>query len=273
MTLSNSISGRPSSTSATSNDVIRQGAVVVAFILTIAVNALANILPIGGMTTGELSDLYDVLIVPAGYVFSIWSLIYLGLGSYVIFQSFPSQRTNPRLRAIGWPFVISCILNSSWIVAWHYQYVGLSVLVMLGILLSLATIYVRLSHAHHIASRAERITTHWTFSVYLGWITVATIANISTFLVSIGYGGQPLTPALWSAILLGIATCIGLYFVLKQRDIAYALVLVWAFIGIFVKFGDTPLVGYTAATTAVILVVVIGLSLFRSPLSSAGSQA
>ncbi len=254
----------PSTTTTSSGDIVRQVAVVFAYVSTIVVNALANIVPIGGMTTGELSDQYNVFFVPAGYVFSIWGLIYLGLGAYAVYQAIPAQRDNPRLRSIGWLFVLSCVFNSTWIFAWQYQVVGLSLLLIVGLLVTLIALYARLYPSYRTASWAEKITTHWSFRVYLGWLTVATLANATTFLDSIGYGGAPLTPALWAAALLVIATAIGLFFALRLRDVAYTAVLVWAFIGIYVKFPATPLVGYTALAMVALLAVGIVVVAVRS---------
>lgn len=259
----------PTSDSTTSSsDVVRQVAVVFAYVSTIVVNALANIVPIGGMGTGEVSDLYEVFFVPAGYVFSIWGLIYLGLGAYAVYQAIPAQRDNPRLRSIGWLFVLSCVFNSTWIFAWHYQTVGLSLLLIVGVLVTLIAVYARLYPSYRAASWAEKITTHWTFRIYLGWLTVATLANGTTYLDSIGYSGAPLTPALWAAALLVVATAIGLFFTLRLRDVAYTAVLVWAFIGIYAKFPDTAMVGYTALAMVALLAVGIVVAAVRSVSSS-----
>ena len=256
--------GATTTTTTGSGDIVRQVAVVVAYVSTIVINALANLVPIGGMTTGALSDQFEVFFVPAGYVFSIWSLIYLGLGAYAIYQAIPAQRDNPRLRSIGWLFVLSSVFNSGWIFLWHYQLVGLSILVMLGILAALIAIYARLYPSYGAASWVEKITTHWSFRIYLGWITVATIANATTFLDSIGYGGAPLSPMLWAAALLVVATAIGLTFALRLRDLAYTAVLVWAFIGIYVKFPATPLVGYTALAMVALLALAMVVTAVRS---------
>ncbi len=242
-------------------DMLRQFAVIFVTILTITVNALANILPINGLETGVISDNFPVLFTPAGYVFSIWGLIYTGLIAYTIYQALPSQRANPRLRAIGWLYVVSGLANSLWIFLWHYLQFGWSVLVIAVVLVSLALIYARLYPSRWSVSRGELWTTHIPFSVYLGWLTVATVANMAVWLYDLGWSGAPLTPALWTVTMLAVATVLGLFFGLRLRDGAYVLVLVWAFAGIWVKQSATPLVAYTAlglsAALAVVAVVAI----------------
>ena len=248
-------------------DMLRQFAVIFVTILTIAVNALANILPINGLETGAISDSFPVLFTPAGYVFSIWGLIYAGLIAYTVYQALPSQRANPRLRAIGWLYVASGLANSLWIFLWHYLQFGWSVLVIAVVLASLALIYARLYPARQNVSRGELWTTHIPFSVYLGWLTVATVANIAVWLYDLGWSGAPLTPALWTVTMLAVATVLGLFFGLRLRDGAYVLVLVWAFAGIWVKQSATPLVAYTAlglsAALAVVAIVAIVQNLRR----------
>ena len=110
----------------------------------VTVNALANILPINGVTTGELSDAYPSLFTPAGYVFGIWGLIYLLLVIFVVYQARDAQQHNLRLDALGYAFVVSCVFNIGWIFAWHYGQILLSTLFMLGILASLVVCYERL---------------------------------------------------------------------------------------------------------------------------------
>ena len=123
--------------SGTVNDIVRQVLVIAAVVGVIVVNALANILPLNGQTTGAISDRFDVYFVPAGYVFSIWSLIYLGLIGYAVFQALPRQRTNPRLRAIGYPFVASCLANIAWIFLWHYEHFAWTLVAMVTLLVVL----------------------------------------------------------------------------------------------------------------------------------------
>ena len=126
------------------NDRIRQILVVIALLAMIAVNIMANALPINGQNTGEISDRFEVFFVPAGYVFSIWGLIYLGLLAYAVYQVLPAQAENPDLRSIGYLFVLSCVANIAWIFLWHYNLVALSVIAMLSLLGLLIVIYLRL---------------------------------------------------------------------------------------------------------------------------------
>ncbi len=247
---------------ASSSDVIRQILVVVAVAITIFINYLATALPLNGRDTGAISDSFPVRFTPAGYVFSIWGVIYLGLIAYAIYQALPGQRTNPTLRAIFWPFLVSSIANSAWIFTWHYGLYPLSVLVILLLLGSLIAIYARLYPRFGSATTGERWTTHIPFRIYLGWATVATIANATIVLYDLGWRGAPLTAELWAAILIGIATIIGTVFALKLRDAAYTLVLVWAFVGIYVKQADAPVVAYTALGLAGLLAIFALLALF-----------
>lgn len=245
-------------------DMLRQFLVIVAFVGTVIVNAAATILPINNITTGDLSDKYEIFITPAGYVFSIWSVIYAGLLAYTVYQALPSQRTNPILRAIGGPFIFSSIVNMAWIIVWHYEYVPLSLAVMLLILGSLILIYLRLRPAYAIASSAERWTTHIPFSIYLGWITVATIVNVTVLLDYYGWSGAGIAPEVWTAIMLGVATIIGLIMTQVRRDIAYGLVFVWAFAGIAIKHSGVPVVFAAAAVTAAVMASSVVVAYRRS---------
>ena len=253
----------PATTSATGGDYLRQFAVIVATLGTIAVNIMATSLPINGLPTGEISDRYPTLFTPAGYVFAIWGVIYLGMLAYMVFQALPSQRTNPRLRSIGWPYVLSGLANSVWIFLWHYLQFGWSVLVILVLLASLALIYARLWPTRSQVGRGEWWSTHLTFSIYLGWVSVATVANVSVFLTAAGWNGGGIAPELWTVIMLSIAGVLGLFFGLRLRDAAYALVLVWSFAGIYVNQGATPLVAWTALALAGIMVVVAVVAFIR----------
>jgi hypothetical protein len=251
---------------ATGGDYLRQFAVIFVTLLTISVNGLANGLPINGIQTGQISDKYFTLFTPAGYVFAIWGVIYLGTLAYMVYQALPSQRTNPRLRAIGWWYVFGNLANTIWIFFWHYEQMLVTVGLIVILLVSLVMAYLRLAPARQVpglVSRGEWWTTHLTFSIYTAWATVATVANVATYLVSIGWDGGFLSPAVWTVILLLVATGIGLLFLARWRDVAYVAVLVWAFIGIAVNHSEVTLVSWTAAALAAVLAVLAVAALVK----------
>ncbi|ARI78731.1 TspO/MBR family protein [Halobacillus mangrovi] len=232
---------------------------LIAYLLVITVNGLANVLPLNGQTTGEISNKLNVLFTPAGYVFSIWGLIYILLGVWVIRQ-FPASRRNlPVYQTTSGLFVLSSILNTLWIFMWHYEFFGLSVIVMLLLLITLIRLYVKLKAAN--ASFFDILP----FSVYLGWISVATIANISYYLTYIGWDGFGISASIWTFLLLIVATFLALIFMNTQKDWVYPLVFVWAFIGIGVKNqdADVPLVVYSAYILAAILLVITVIFAFK----------
>jgi len=244
-------------------DIVRQVVNVVAVIGTLVVNGLANALPLNGLTTGEISDRFEVYFVPAGYVFSIWGLIYLGLIGFAIYQALPAQRENPRLQSVGYLFAFSCAANVAWLFLWHYEQFLWSVMAMVALLLSLILIYLRLGIGRIEVSTAERWLVQVPFSVYLGWVTVATVANVTSVLDYVSWGGWGIAPQVWAVIMLvvgtGIATAVGL----TRDDVAYMLVIVWAFVGIAVKHAATPTVAIAAWVTTGLVVLAIGASVFR----------
>jgi benzodiazapine receptor len=248
-------------------DIFRQLVVLLAVVATIVLNGLANALPLNGQMTGEISDRFQVYFVPAGYVFSIWGLIYLALGAYAVYQALPAQRENPRLRRVGYLFVFSCLANIAWLFLWHYERFVWTVIAMLGLLLSLIAIYLRLGIGRTQVPPAERWLVHVPFSIYLGWITVATVANVTSLLDYVNWGGWGIGPQAWAVIMLIAATAIASAVGLTRRDIAYLLVIVWAFVGIAVKHAATPLVATAAwATTGiVVLMLVVSVLIRRRP--------
>ena len=159
---------------------------ILAHIIVVVVNSLAGASGINGLQTGAISDKYATLIAPAGYVFSIWFVIYLLLLGYVVYQFSDKRRESPFQDKIGYIFIVSCIINICWLLLWHYEMIAVSVILMLGLLLSLITLYTRLGVGVEKVQRSEMLFVHLPFSVYLGWITVATIANIAAALVSLG---------------------------------------------------------------------------------------
>ncbi len=239
------------------NDLFRRAANIAAFVAVIVVNVLATTLPLNGLSTGEISDSYPSLFTPAGYVFSIWGLIYLLLAAFVVYQALPQQRSNPRLERLGYLFVLSCAFNIAWLFAWHYLQVPLTLLLMLGLLVSLIYCYNRLEIGQGEVGRAESLAVRLPFSIYLGWITVATVVNVSVFFIDLGYTGGWLAP-FWAAVALTAATLIGLTMLRRRSDVPFVLVVVWAFFGIAAaQWGSEALLVLLAVAAALLLLAAV----------------
>ena len=226
---------------------------LVGFALVLTFNALANILPINGYNTGQVSAFYPNYFVPAGFTFSIWGVIYLLLMGFVIcsllaaLPSFPTQARKAIAKASPL-FLLSCLLNASWIVAWHYLYLGLSLFIMLIFLITLIKLFLTINKTKFELRPFYRFWIYHPFVVYLGWISVATIANFTALFVGIGWQGEPFAATTWSILLIVIAMLLGIILVGVKKEPAYGFVLAWAFFGIYSsQFKDAPMVGYTAA--------------------------
>ncbi len=210
---------------------------VVGFIAVLIVNYLANALPIGGMDTWALSDLYPNLFVPAGLTFSIWGLIYLMLGVFVVYQIVDVYKKQSKgiVQKIGIWFLLSCLANISWIFAWQYQQVALSLGIMLLFLVVLIVLSYKVSIGHKLGKRWEKICVQVPFSLYLGWLSVATIANVTTLLVHIGWGMRGVSDVIWTTVVIVVAALLALMALYKNADIIYSLVVIWAFLWIIIK--------------------------------------
>lgn len=245
--------------------VVIQVLVLLALLATIAINGAANVLPLNGQNTGEISDRFPVYFVPAGYVFSIWGLIYLGLGLYAVYQALPAQRTNPRLASIDVLFILSCAANIAWLFLWHYNIFPLTLVAMVAILGCLIAIYLRLGVGLVDVPRAEKWLVHIPFSIYLGWITVATIANATSLLSYLNWSGWGVSEEVWTAIMLAAGVVIAGLMAFTRGDVAYLLVIIWAFVGIAFKHASTPSVATAAwvASGAVAILLVAGVIIHR----------
>ena len=218
----------------------------------LAINILSNVLPFNGLDTGTISDSFDIYFVPAGYVFAIWGLIYVGWFAYVIFNFLPRQRDSVVLRRLAPWYIVSGVANAAWLFAWHWQQFELSVAIILVLLVSLVQCY-RIVHSVPASSRAFFWMVQLPFSIYLAWACVATIANITATLSLYTTSPLGIGPVAWSAIMIGVATLLGLIFSLVRADVGFVAVFVWALVGIAVKFSATPLVLWSAVVGAVLL--------------------
>jgi hypothetical protein len=248
-------------------DILRQASVVVSILATIVVNGLANALPINGMNTGEISDRFNVYFVPAGYVFSIWGLIYLGLIAYAIYQALPAQRDNPRLRITGWWVVLGGLANIAWIFLWHYEIFPLTILAMLVLLASLIIVYLRLGIGRTDVPKTETWLVRIPFSIYLGWITVATVANATSLLDYLKWNAFGIAPETWMVIILAAVLAISVLMSFTRRDVAYTLVILWALAGIGLKHAAVPAIATPTWVTfgLVALGLVMAYFLKRNP--------
>jgi hypothetical protein len=238
-------------------NILRQITVVVVILAAITINVLADALPINGLNTGRISDTFHVYFVPAGYVFAIWGLIYIGLLSYAVYQALPAQKDNPRLQATGWWVVLGGCANGMWIFLWHYeQFVG-TLAAMLVLLASLIAVYLRLGISEIKVPKFETWAVRIPFSIYLGWITVATVANVTDVLDFLKWNAFGIAEQTWFLVILVAVLAISTLMSLKRRDVAYILVILWALVGIGYKFSAEPLIWIASLTTA--LLVALGL--------------
>ncbi len=237
--------------------VLLQGANIIAFLATVSVNSLASASGLNGITTGEVSDLYPTLITPAGYVFAIWGLIYVLLLVFAVFQALPSQRGKAFLKEVSFLFVLSSVFNIIWLFLWHYGYITLSVVPMFALLATLITIYLRLNIGKSLVSLREKLSVHLPFSVYLGWITIASIANVAAALVSVDWDGLGISNVTWAVFVIIVALIITLAVVVTKKDIAYSLVIVWALVGIIVKQNGNQSIVVPAEISAVIIIIAL----------------
>jgi hypothetical protein len=236
---------------------IKQIVTIMVTLLTITVNGLANALPLNGQETGEISDRFDIYFVPAGYVFSIWGLIYLGLIAFSIYQALPAQKDNPLLNKIYPAYWVGNLANVVWIFLWHYEFFPLTLVAMITLLVCLIYIYVQISKKGAELDRNQKWFVRLPISIYLGWISVATIANVTQILFYLNWSGWGISAAIWAVIMLSIASMLGLLMLWREYDIPYVLVLVWAFVGITNSQADTTLVANAAWIASITLILAM----------------
>jgi hypothetical protein len=241
----------------------RASLVLISILATIAFNALSQILPLMGRTAGDISDAFPVPFTPAGYVFSIWSVIYVGLIAYGVWQARPAQWTHPHLQQAAPWVLLSGALNVAWLVAWHALAFAPSLVIIVLLLASVVRVYVLTRRAAR-DSTAGTVLARLPFAIYAGWLSVATIANASVLGWSLGWQGAPFSADTWTIIMILVATLLGLVFLRFDRNVPYAAVLVWAFIGIAVAAGFPSAVASVAVTvTALLLGGAIGVMVQR----------
>jgi hypothetical protein len=235
------------------------------------VNGLANYLPINGLSTGAISGLYPNKFVPDGFTFSIWSVIYLwillfvGYATKILIWLPDIDHRYQRIVSIIPLFWLSCLLNALWIICWHYLQVLLSLGVMILLLTTLIVIYLKIRQVPAEPRKRDHLLVEVPFIIYLGWISVATIANTTALLVNLNWTGEPLSETIWSTIMMVIAGILGIWMGLKNHRPAFTLVICWALWGIKRGQGiENPMLGWTAIILSCLCLLASIPSLLQS---------
>jgi hypothetical protein len=234
------------------NDRIRQILTLVAILGAIVVNSISNIFPPNGLTVGQLANTVfaPVLLTPANYAFAIWGLIYLGLIALGIYQLQPARRHSPKLRHSGYRLVIASIAQCAWIYLFLARWFPLSVVAMFSILIALANTYVYINRDQTHVSRQERWFIHAPISLYFGWITVATVVNVTLTLFSLNWDGWGIAAAVWTVVMMAVSTAIATLIGLKYHDPVYVAVVIWALVAIVIRQTAIPLIAISGAIMA-----------------------
>lgn len=262
---------------------------LIGLLVVVLVNALANLLPFNDQTTADVVNRDPVPFQPAGWVFGIWGLIYILLGVFVIYGLLPAGRRDRRLQQISPLFLITNIANITWLVLWHWERFAASLVVMVVLLVTLIAIYIAVRVRNRPSPDAPRHTKLqrlllWVpFSIYLGWIFVAALANLMVWLDRSGWDGGPFSYNVWAALFIVAGALVAALFAFVWNDALIPLVFVWAFIGIAQRqWGESALVSVTAIVFTVVAAALAAVAILlafdrtsnlgrfgRSPASSA----
>lgn len=241
---------------------------IIALIVTVVINYLSNTGIFNNSTMASVSARYQNFFTPSGYAFSIWGLIYLLLAAFVIYQArgISGKREVPAVVGkIGWLFVLSCVANSAWVLAWLYDFTGLSVLIMIILLTSLWLIIVRTRMEMDLIPIKKIALTWWPFAIYFGWITVALIANIAAWFTKIGWNGFGLSPVAWTVIMICVAGAVHLVLTWKRNLRESSMVGVWALVAIAVANWDSaPAVVNAAIIVSAVILISSGVHAYRN---------
>jgi hypothetical protein len=242
-----------------------------AIVSTFVVNVLSNIYPLNGMNIGDISntEFADVLITPANYAFAIWGVIYLGLFGFGIYQLLPAQRSREPLNTIRAWVIVACVAQIAWVYLFLMRFFWGSVVAMLAILISLIGVYLQRPQLER--SRGDRWLIKVPFSIYLGWISVATVVNVATALYSVNWTGGGISPQIWTVAMLVVSGAIALILLWQRYDIAFAGVLIWAAVAIALRHTTFPLIAWSAWAVAIGLGIVVAISTFL-PLGSSSQH-
>lgn len=242
----------------------------IAFVAVLVVNYLSNSLPLHGKTPAQLSDQYPNLFVPAGLTFAIWGVIYTWLlvwvGAQVIalFNTRLQQALEAGVQKVGYWFAGTCVLNIAWLLAWHWEQLPLSVGIMVVLLATLWQLNRRAGVGSAATNAQEKWLAHAPFGLYQGWITIALIANVTAFLVSVGWSGAGIAESSWATLMLVAGTLIATTVIRKTDNVFHGLAVAWALLGVYLKRHDAGdpeslLPARIALLSLVIVLIWVGL--------------
>ena len=234
----------------------------ISFVGVLIVNALAIFLPLNGLSTKQVSDLYPNFFTPAGITFSIWSIIYLLLAGFVVLMW--QRRNSLLIKRILPAFILSCVLNIGWLLAWHFLLPVLSVIIMLSLLTSLIRIFLIIQKDSSF-DKLEALLVVMTFRIYLAWICVATIANLAALLVHWNLSSTESTQELWTIVMMAIASFLAIFFLRRFRSWSFAIVVLWALFGICLRWGsgEHPEIVFSGILLMIAVVSLLAYTLFR----------
>jgi hypothetical protein len=231
--------------------------------LVLWVNALAGSGGLSGESIGLIANRYASTFLPAGWVFSIWSLIYLWLVAFAVYQVLPGQRDNEALGRLGWGWAVNGALNMAWVATFSFSLFGPALVVMVALLVNLIWISERVGWGQRPLSGADRLWVAYPFGLYLAWISVALIANTFQYLTYLEWGALGLSAEVWSAIMMTVATGLAAFMVWARGNWLFPLVFGWAFVGIADRFAGVALITTTAYTMTAVGAGLVVMAVWR----------
>jgi hypothetical protein len=233
----------------------------------LTLNFLSNSLPLNGKNPGQLSDQWPNFFVPAGLTFSIWGIIYTLMIIWVVAQIIALFKYKskaiifPNINQIGYSFLLTCFFNMAWLFAWHWEQLVLSLLLMIGLFVSLLFLNEKIKSGRQKLNSQQKFS-HATFTIYQGWISIALIANVTALLVNYQWSGWGIAPQMWAVIMIIIGTLVASFMVFSRNQIFHGLVVIWALFGIYLKrnaLNDAESVKNTAIVCMIALAIAVSL--------------
>lgn len=233
------------------------------YLLTLVINTLGAMGYINGMSQKAVSDAYQTLVTPSPSTFAIWGVIYALLLASLVYMVVTNkqERTVKLIDKISVPFWVSSIANILWIITFSYELIGISTLLILVYVITLAVINGRLTTPDGLGQKVNALA----FGIYNGWLIIATVVNVSAYLVKLQWNGIGLGADVWALMILIVALLLSSLIQLRLRNAALTLPLAWAYFGIWQQHraqgifaGQYPAVVWAAIVIAVLYIAIAG---------------